>query len=583
MSLFDKEGLRRFLADTKAELLDEGHSERMAQRLTRREYVKWLNGFTEDLRETIRSNSTLPVELRDERLIRQRSDFHYFRTTYFPHYYYLPGKSELQEHLEGVYHRICDKRLTASVDIPLVGNAGMMVGEKYAIAAPRGHGKSTDVSVVFVVWCIVNDLKHFITLFSDAIELTETLIESIKAELTENDNLKADFPHATGIGRVWRIGDIISRNGIRVKGFGSGKRVRGIKHGVYRPDLSIIDDLENDENVRSQDQRDKLETWLDEAVANLGSVDGSMDILYIGTVLHRDSVLARKLKMAFWNPKIFRAIITFPERMDLWDQYALIYRNRGLVEAHDYYLANQPDMDKGSRVLWPDAVPIETLMRKRAESPKSFSKELQNNPSSETQKFKREKMHFWRSQPPLKQLKIYGWCDPAGNGKKSDFTNITIFGVDETALKAYVIESYNEVIGSMEIVRKIVDYQERYRCKQFEVETNGGQFHLKAFILAEAFRRGVHMPMRGVHNSDNKELRIEELEIPIETGQILLHEDQVTLIDQLEEFPEGKNDDAPDGLVCVYRLSKLAKKQRNSAPRTNRRNHTVRHESRRRR
>lgn len=583
MSLFDKEELRRLLADTKAELLDDGHSERMAQRLTRREYIKWLNGFTEDLRDTIRSNSTLPVDQRDERIQRQRCDFHYFRTTYFPHYYYLPGKSELQEDLEAVYHRICDKRLTASVDIPLSNGGGTLVGEKFAIAAPRGHGKSTDVSVVFVIWCIVNDLKHFITIFSDAIELTETLIEAIKAELTENDNLKADFPHATGIGRVWRVGDIITCNGIRVKGFGSGKRVRGIKHGVWRPDLSIIDDLENDENVRSQDQRDKLESWLDEAVANLGSVDATMDILYIGTVLHRDSVLARKLKMAFWNPRIFRAIITFPERMDLWDQYALIYRNRGLVEAHDYYLANQPDMDKGSRVLWPDAVPIETLMRKRAESPKSFNKELQNNPSSETQKFKRERMHFWRSLPPLKQLTLYGWCDPAGNGKKSDFTNITIFGVDETALKAYVIESYNEVIGSMEIVRKIVDYQERYRCKQFECETNGGQFHLKAFILAEAFRRGVHMPMRGVHNSDNKELRIEELELPIENGQILLHEDQVTLIDQLEEFPEGKNDDAPDGLVCAYRLSRLAKKQRTSAPRTNRRNHTSRHASRRRR
>ncbi len=582
MSLFDKEELRRLLSDTKAELLDEGHSERSAERLTRREYIKWLNGFTEDLRESIRSNATLPIDQRDERLIRQRADFHFFRTTYFPHYYYLPGKSELQEHLESVYHRICDKRLTASVDIPLANGGGTLVGEKFAIAAPRGHGKSTDVSVVFVIWCIVNDLKHFITIFSDAIELTETLIEAIKAELSENDNLKADFPHATGIGRVWRVGDIITRNGIRIKGFGSGKRVRGIKHGVWRPDLSIIDDLENDENVRSEDQRDKLESWLDEAVANLGAVDGTMDILYIGTVLHRDSVLARKLKMAFWNPQTFRAIITFPERIDLWDQYALIYMRRGLQKAHDYYLANKPDMDKGARVLWPDAVPIETLMRKRAESPKSFSKELQNNPSSETQKFKREKMHFYRSLPPIKQLKTYGWCDPAGNGKKSDFTSITILGIDEQAMRGYVIESYNEVIGTMEIVKKIVDFQDRYKCKMFGVETNGGQFHLKAVIFSEAFGRGVHMPLRGVHNSDNKILRIEELEIPIETGQILLHEDQVTLIDQLEEVPEGKNDDAPDSLVCAYRLSKLAKKQRSSAPRTNRRSVQPRHSHRRR-
>lgn len=564
MSLFDKEELRRLLSDTKADLLADGNSEHMAERLTRREYIKWISEYTSDLKETIRSNATLPPEQRDERRDRQRHDFHYFRTTYFPHYYYLSGKSDLQEHLEGVYHRIADRCSTSN-------SAASAMGYKYAIAAPRGHGKSTDVSLVYVIWCIVNDLKHFITIFSDAIELTETLIESIKAELSENDNLKADFPHATGIGKTWRIGDIITRNGIRVKGYGSSKRVRGIKHGVYRVDLALIDDLENDENVRSRDQRDKLESWIDEAVANLGSVDGNMDIIYIGTILHRDSVLARKLKFGFWNPKIFRAVITFPDRMDIWERYAIIYKSRGTEEAHDFYMSQKPEMDAGARVLWPDAVPIETLMRKRSEAPRAFAKELQNNPSLDTQNFKRESMHFWRSHPPLKQLTIYGWCDPAGSGKKSDFTNMTIFGVDDKALKGYVLESINEVIGSIEIIKRVVTLQDRYGCKVFGVETNGGQFHLKPFILREAYERGVHMPLKGIHNSDNKDSRIEELELPIENGEILLHEDQIILIEQLEDHPEGKNDDAPDGLAGVYRLSKLAKKQHTSAPRSNRR------------
>ncbi len=575
MSLYNSHELRSLLSEAKESFLADGNDEKTAARLTRKEYIKWLDGYTSELKETIRSNATLPADQRDERKDRQRHDFHFFRTTYLPHYYSLPGKSDLQEHLEGVYHRIADRCSISTAD-------ASAMGEKFAIAAPRGHGKSTDVSVAFVIWCIINDLKHFITIFSDAIELTETLIEAIKAELSENDNLKADFPHATGLGKVWKIGDIVTRNGIRVKGFGSGKRVRGIKHGVYRVDLALIDDLENDENVRSRDQRDKLESWIDEAVVNLGSVDTNMDIIYIGTILHRDSVLSRKLKLGFWNPKIFRAIITFPDRLDLWERYAQIYKSRGTEEAHDFYMSQKPEMDAGARVLWPDAVPIETLMRKRAEAPRSFAKELQNNPSDENQKFKRENMHFWRSHLPLRQLKIFGWCDPAGNGKKSDFTSIKIFGVDEQAMKGYVLESYNEVIGSLEIIKKIVELQDKYRCEVFAVETNGGQFHLKAFILKEAFEQGVHMPLRGVHNTDNKISRIEELELPIENAQILLHEDQTTLIDQLEEFPEGKHDDAPDALVCVYRLSKLAKKQRSSAPRTNRRSIQPRHSHRRR-
>lgn len=575
MSPYNSSDLRALLSEAKESFLADGADEKTAKRLTRKEFTKWLDGYTSELKETIRSNATLPADQRDERRERQRVDFHYFRTTYMPHYYYLAGKSDLQEHLEGIYHRIADRCSISNA-------AATAMGEKYAIAAPRGHGKSTDVSVAFVIWCIVNDLKHFITIFSDAIELTETLIEAIKAELSENDNLKADFPHATGLGKVWKIGDIVTRNGIRVKGYGSGKRVRGVKHGIYRVDLALIDDLENDENVRSRDQRNKLEAWIDEAVSNLGSVDGNMDIIYIGTILHRDSVLSRKLNLAFWNPKIFRAIITFPDRLDLWERHAHIYNTRGTEAAHDFYMSQKPEMDAGSRVLWPDAVPIETLMCKRAEAPRAFAKELQNNPSSENQKFKRETMHFWRSHPPLKQLTIYGWCDPAGERKKSDYTNFTILGIDEKKAKGYVLESINEVIGSIRITERIVELQDQYKCKIFGVETNGGQFHLKPFILLKAFEEGVHMPLKGVDNTDNKEARIEELELPIENAQILLHEDQVLLIEQLEDFPEGKNDDGPDGLVGAYRFSKLAKKQKIKNPRTNRRSIQPRNPHRRR-
>ncbi|MGI0444843.1 hypothetical protein [Pseudomonas aeruginosa] len=49
----------------------------------------------------------------------------------------------------------------------------------------------------------------------------------------------------------------------------------------------IGDDLENDENVRSPEQRDKLENWLEKDRAVLGSADDTMDVIVIiGTILH---------------------------------------------------------------------------------------------------------------------------------------------------------------------------------------------------------------------------------------------------------------------------------------------------------
>jgi len=560
MSIFDANELRFLLSETKATLLSEGNDKKTAERLTRREYIKWLEGFRAELKLTIASNATLEPKNRDKRVKRAGEDFHYFRTTYFPHYYYLPGKSLLQEELETIYLRIAKKsKLSAAA-------AASAAGVRFALAAPRGHGKSTDVSVVFIIWCIVYRLKHFITLFSDAIELAETLVESIKAELEENENLKADFPLATGMGRIWRVGEIVSANGIKVKAYGSGKRVRGVKHGVWRVDLSVIDDLENDENVRSQDQRDKLENWLDEAIEYLGSLNDTMDILYIGTLLHRDAVLARKLKHAYWNPKIFRAVMRFPERMDLWEEYTNLYKHQGEAQAHAFYLSNQPDMDEGSRVLWKEAVPIETLMRKRARSKRAFDKELQNNPGAEDQSFKRESMHFY-SEVPRRKIEYYGYCDPSLGKKKSDYANFTILAVSRELRRAWVAESINQRLPSKEIVKKIVDLQEEYHCKLFGYETNGGQGHLVPFIKDAAFDRGVHMPLKEINSTEAKEARIAEIEIPVESGEIMLHETQLVLISQLEEFPEGKNDDAPDGLAGCYRLTKLGKRRKGGSKR----------------
>ncbi|MFQ8732059.1 MAG: hypothetical protein ACLSAC_17475 [Enterocloster bolteae] len=52
----------------------------------------------------------------------------------------------------------------------------------------------------------------------------------------------------------------------------------------------MLDDIENDENVRTAEQRSKLSNWFNKAVSKAG--DSYTDIVYIGTLLHYDSLLA---------------------------------------------------------------------------------------------------------------------------------------------------------------------------------------------------------------------------------------------------------------------------------------------------
>jgi len=359
MSLFDKDELLALVQDTdKYADLDEVE----AQKLSRKEVLSWMADFSSALKEQLQDSEALDPETRDERVAECLADYNKFRHTYFSHYYTAPEESELQVHLKSIIHKIRDKKGT---DLP---------GERFATAAPRGFGKSTDISLTFPIYCIVYEIKHFGIIISDAIELSETLIEAIKIELEENEALKGDFPDATGVGRMWKVGDIISKNNRRLKAYGTKKKARGIKHGRHRVDFAAGDDLENDDNVRSRVQRDKLEEWLDSAIENLGDVtDDKMDFIYIGTLLHRDSVLSRKLKLAFWNPVIFKALERYPDRMDLWDEYTTLYRSEGVDTAHEFYINRKKAMDKGAQLLW-DAVTLESLMKKRAKSIQTIKK-----------------------------------------------------------------------------------------------------------------------------------------------------------------------------------------------------------------
>lgn len=532
--LFSKEELQSFLDESRQTHKDSPDLEK----LVKKEFQQWLGSLVDELKETISNNSLLDPHKKSWRVLRAERSYRYFAKTYFPHYMTIEGECALHTYLAKLF-----KKISKNKD-----------GSKNAVAAPRGHAKTTHTSIIFVLWCIVFKKKKYIVEISDAVELVDGILESIKAELEENPNLKADFPEACGIGKLWRIGEFITRNGVKVQAFGSGKRIRGIRYGVHRPDLVIIDDLENDINVRSRTQRDRGEEWLDEAVSNLGDIRGTLDILYIGTVLHRDSILARKLKSPFWNSVIFRSIMSYPKRMDLWEQWQAIYTSQGSKKALEFYENRKKQMDEGAVVLWPEALNIYKLMEKRAENKRSFDKEQQNNPNAEDAVFKEENISFYTTAPACNNYYMY--VDPAGGKSGGDFTAITVLGVHSKDRKIYVCESIVKRIAGRETIKEIIKLQRAYRCKMIAIETNGGQFHLKEWLVDAAFDSQVFLPLRGVNNSQNKGIRIETLEIPISSGELLLHRDQKALINQLLDYPEGEHDDAPDSLAGAYALCK---------------------------
>lgn len=473
------------------------------------------------------------------RRARSMQDFRFFARTYFPHYI---------KHAEAALHTYLYACLPEIVD-----NGE---GDHEAIAAPRGNAKSTIVTQIFTIWCIVTGRKHYPLIVMDALDQAATMLEAIKAELAFNPRLAMDFPEASGAGRVWQVGTIITANDVKVQAFGSGKRMRGLRHGPHRPDLVIGDDLENDENVRSPDQRDKLENWLKKTVLSLGAADDSMDVIIIGTILHYDSVLSRLLKNPLWTSKKFKSIERWPDNMHLWEKWEEALLNLGPEVAQAFYQANKLEMDAGAVVCWPEGQPLYKLMIKRARDGRAaFDSEQQNDPVSGDDAPFANSINFWVNR--LKEWVFYGACDPSLGkaGASRDPSALLVGGFNRLTGVLDVVEAAIKKRLPDRIIEDVIAMQAEYKCLLWVVETVQFQEFLKTELVKRSAARGIPVPARGIQPSTDKLLRIETLQPHMANSLIRLHPSQTTLIDQLRHFPKADHDDGPDALHMLWMVA----------------------------
>lgn len=510
----------------------------MAERLTKKGFLEDLKNLAEGFRRDIEAQVEgfdPGGEAQAARRDRARGDFAFFAREYFPHYI-KAEPSTLHQWLFERLPRLARERR----------------GVKLALAAPRGEAKSTICTQLFVIWCVVFEFYWMIPLVMDTFEQAAEMLEAIKAELESNPRLLMDFPEATGQGRVWQAGVILTRNNRKIRAAGSGKKLRGMRHGPHRPDLVVLDDIENDENVKSPEQRDKLQSWLTKAVLKLGAADDTMDVVYVGTVLHYDSLLARTLKNPLWERRTFKAIYDWPHRMDLWDQWEELLLNRGEGEADAFYLARQAEMDQGAVVSWPAMRPLVRLMRIRARDGHSaFDSELQNDPlSDEAAPF--AKVIFWVGENP--RWIHFGAVDPSlgkqGNGR--DPSAILVGGFDR---EHGVLDVVHAAIARRlpdKIIEDVIEAQRRWLCLVWAIESVQFQEFFRTELVKRSARSGVPVPARPVIPHADKALRIESLQPHVANGLIRFHSSQSTLLEQLRHWPKADHDDGPDALQMLW-------------------------------
>ncbi|OPH33255.1 phage uncharacterized protein, C-terminal domain [Moraxella equi] len=475
--------------------------------------------------------------------------YEYFVRTYFPHYIRNPDKSKLHEYLFEV----------------LPAMAFNEQSQKQAIAAPRAEAKSTIVSKLYPIWRTVIGKLRYALIAMDSIRQAYTILTAIKAELESNIRLKTDFPEVFGVGVKWQEGEIITKNNVKIEVAGSGQRLRGLTHGAYRPDLVILDDIENDKNVLKAEQRDKTQDWIRQTIEPLGVAGEKMDIVYIGTILHYDSVLNRTLNSPEWVSARFKAIIQMPENMALWDEWEALYLAKQLDEAMAFYQMHKKQMDKGAVVSW-SARPILTMMTIRANNRKAFDSEYQNDPTAGDDAPFAKAISYWHELPD--NLIYFGAVDPSLGkaGASRDPSAIVVAGLERATGKVYVVVADIKKRLPDRIISDVIHYQRQYGCVKWAVEAVQFQEFFRTELVRRSAESGVPVPAMPVKPTSDKLLRIETLQPYMANGLLLLHTSQSTLIDQFRHFPKADHDDGADAVEMVYKLATGFKRQATAQP-----------------
>ena len=305
-------------------------------------------------------------------------------------------------------------------------------GMLYALAMPRGSGKTTLV-LAACLWAILTGRAKYLALICADKDAATELLAGVKTELETKDTLLELFPEAAYRARrlegkpnkatgqlyngkrtfiQWKgprvvlasiPGSACSNAIIEARGILG--RIRGMTFTradgqQVRPDIFVADDIQTDRSAFSLVQIRRRLAILTGSVLGLAGPGVSMAGFCTCTVIAEgdaaDQLLDRDI-FPDWKGQRFQLVNKWPESKDareLWEEYANI-RSEGLRTVGDYseatafYKRHRRRMDAGAKVAWEarktpaEISALQHAYNLRYKSPDTFHAEYQNRPKTE--------------------------------------------------------------------------------------------------------------------------------------------------------------------------------------------------------
>lgn len=424
-----------------------------------------------------------------------------------------------------------------------------------AIAAPRGHAKSTAITFSYTLAALLFRERSYALIVSDTVGQSTLFLADIKRELIENEHLRSLFKIT--IPDKWpkeSEDDIIvlCEDGymFRIQAKGSEQKVRGLKWNSKRPDLIICDDLENDEIVLNKERREKFKRWFNGALLPCRSAKGI--VRYVGTILHNDSLLENLM------PK--------PQDKATVDTPLKVFRSPHAKKAsHGWraykYRAHDTDF---TNILWQEQWPKSKLVALRADLTSQgladlYSQEYLNNPIDESVAyFKRPDLLSMTQEDHDKHFNYYITADLAISKESwADYSVFLIAAVDEDRI-IHVVDVIRERLDGLEIVDTLLDLENFYNPDAIGIEKMQVSQAIGPFLREEMVRRNLYPSVVELaHGGKDKIARTKSMQ-----GRVRAHTVKIDKTrdwwpdfeDEICSFPRSKHDDQLDAFAWLGML-----------------------------
>ncbi|WP_246064989.1 phage terminase large subunit [Melghirimyces algeriensis] len=459
---------------------------------------------------------------------------------------------------------------------------------RIAWAASRGHAKSAYLSNAFPVREIVYRKRKMILIISETNAGSIKFLKWASSQLKFNLKLREDFGELLYEQKSRNEKDsetaFLTTSGIKMEATSLGTQIRGFRNGSQRPDLIILDDLESRDSNNTPELRQKAKDWLNSDL--MPAYDPTCTaVIFMGTIVHPDSLLNYVLneRRDFIKNK-FPAILSHPERTDLWSEFERIYKEyEPTQEEYDameyadeetrtpneeaalrFYRENKEEMDRGVKVLWPQRFPMyELILEKQNYGTKAFNSEFMNNPIDEESRiFKPENFYYWDDRDPgftvpAKGYDVFMGVDFAMGKQRGDYSAIVTIARDSKTKRNLVVDAWGDRVHPDTFIKIIVDKVLKYQPTRIAAEAQAAQefftFKLKEALRAKGYPSGTRV--KEVKHRTRKELRIEALLPEIESGRLQFCRKHSLLLWQFEAYPQD-HDDLPDALAMAWDIAK---------------------------